>query len=117
MGEKRLKIADLERGAGITYSAAHSMYHGANKMVRLDVLARVCEFLEVQPGDDPPVPFSFRTTEKLENRIVCHIGRTTEKTNDIINKNKPKRVATFKTPGVNPEMRHPNIKSLNCCKK
>lgn len=51
LGERRLKIADLERGAKISYSAAHAMYYGENKMVRLDVLAKVCEFLDVQPGD------------------------------------------------------------------
>lgn len=51
MGKKRLKITDLERGANITYAAAHSLYHGKNKMLRLDVLARVCEFLDVTPGD------------------------------------------------------------------
>ena len=51
LGERRLKIADLERGAGVTYTTAHSLYHGQNKMVRLDVLASICEFLRVQPGD------------------------------------------------------------------
>jgi tRNA uridine 5-carboxymethylaminomethyl modification enzyme len=43
--------------------------------------------LEVQPGDDPPVPFSF-LTERIETRqIVCHITRTTRATHDIIRRN------------------------------
>lgn len=37
-----------------------------------------------QPGDDNPVPFSFRTTKTLKNRIVCSIGYTTAKTHEII---------------------------------
>ena len=37
-----------------------------------------------QPGDDIPVPFSFRTKKPLKNRVVCHIGYTNQKTHDII---------------------------------
>jgi tRNA uridine 5-carboxymethylaminomethyl modification enzyme len=37
-----------------------------------------------QTGDDNPVPFSFRTTKSLKNRIVCHIGYTNAKTHKII---------------------------------
>lgn len=40
-----------------------------------------------QPGDDNPVPFSFRTTKRLKNRIVCHIGYTNAKTHEIIRAN------------------------------
>lgn len=40
-----------------------------------------------QPGDEKPVPFSFRTQKNLENKIVCHIGYTNSKTHDIIRKN------------------------------
>jgi tRNA uridine 5-carboxymethylaminomethyl modification enzyme len=40
-----------------------------------------------QPGDKKPVPFSFRTQKKLENKILCHIGHTNLKTHEIINKN------------------------------
>jgi tRNA uridine 5-carboxymethylaminomethyl modification enzyme len=42
---------------------------------------------EPQPGDDDPVPFSFRTKRKLENRVVCFIGYTNEKTHELIRKN------------------------------
>ena len=39
-----------------------------------------------QPGDDIPVPFSFRTEKKLENKAICYIGYTNPKTHDIIHK-------------------------------
>jgi tRNA uridine 5-carboxymethylaminomethyl modification enzyme len=42
---------------------------------------------EEQQGDKCPVPFSFRTTHRLENKIVCHFGRTNDKTNKIIKNN------------------------------
>lgn len=40
-----------------------------------------------QPGDEKPVPFSFRTKKKLENKIVCYIGYTNSDTHDVIRKN------------------------------
>jgi tRNA uridine 5-carboxymethylaminomethyl modification enzyme len=40
--------------------------------------------LEVQPGDDPPVPFSF-TTERIETpQVPCHITFTNPKTHEVI---------------------------------
>ena len=43
--------------------------------------------LEVQTGDEPPVPFSYDTEELGENKAVCHISYTNEKTKEIILKN------------------------------
>lgn len=43
--------------------------------------------LEVQPGDEPPVPFSYDTKSLGENKVVCHISYTTEETKEIILKN------------------------------
>jgi len=43
--------------------------------------------LEVQPGDDPPVPFSFLTTRIETPQIPCHITTTTPATHDIIRAN------------------------------
>jgi len=37
-----------------------------------------------QPGDDKPVPFSFRTKKALKNKILCYIGYTNSKTHQII---------------------------------
>jgi tRNA uridine 5-carboxymethylaminomethyl modification enzyme len=40
-----------------------------------------------QPGDDVPVPFSFRTRRPLENKVICYLGYTSAKTHEIIRKN------------------------------
>ena len=46
------------------------------------------DVLEVQEGDMPIVPFSFETPrEGLENKVVCHIAYTNEKTHEIIRNN------------------------------
>lgn len=37
-----------------------------------------------QPGDENPVPFSFRTKNRLENKILCYIGYTNAKTQEVI---------------------------------
>lgn len=42
---------------------------------------------EPQPGDDVPVPFSFRTKIPLENKVVCHTGYTNAKTHEVIRAN------------------------------
>ena len=43
--------------------------------------------LEMQPGDDPPVPFSFLTDKITNPQIQCGITRTTPATHDIIKAN------------------------------
>jgi len=43
--------------------------------------------LERQPGDDPPVPFSFLTRQITSPQIACHITRTTPATHAIIREN------------------------------
>lgn len=43
--------------------------------------------LEVQPGDEPPVPFSYDTKSLGENKVVCHISYTNEQTKEVIEKN------------------------------
>ncbi len=40
--------------------------------------------LEVQAGDEPVVPFSYETKDQLENKVVCHVSWTNEKTKKII---------------------------------
>jgi len=40
-----------------------------------------------QPGDDDPVPFSFRTKKPLTNKVLCYIGYTNDKTHQIIRQN------------------------------
>ena len=43
--------------------------------------------LEVQPGDDPPTPFSFLTGRIGVPQVLCHITGTTEASHDIIRAN------------------------------
>ena len=40
-----------------------------------------------QAGDEPPVPFSFRTARRLENRILCHKGYTNPDTHEVVRRN------------------------------
>ena len=40
--------------------------------------------LEVQEGDEPTTPFSFDTETPVENKVVCHVSWTNDKTKQII---------------------------------
>jgi tRNA uridine 5-carboxymethylaminomethyl modification enzyme len=40
-----------------------------------------------QPGDEEPVPFSYRTRGPLRNRVLCHLGHTNAATHEVIRKN------------------------------
>ena len=54
---------------------------------RLDRSSIDWPVLEVQPGDDPPEPFSFLTMSIATPQVVCHITRTNEATHRIIRDN------------------------------
>src|SRR4029434_8466361 len=43
--------------------------------------------LEQQPGDDPPVPFSFMTPVITQPQIHCWITHTNAQTHDVIRGN------------------------------
>ncbi|MFB3788120.1 MAG: tRNA uridine-5-carboxymethylaminomethyl(34) synthesis enzyme MnmG [bacterium] len=43
--------------------------------------------LEIQHGDEPPLPFSFHPHVKVENKVCCHLTRTNEKTHEVIRRN------------------------------
>ncbi len=43
--------------------------------------------MELQPGDETPEPFSFRTNEKVYNSAVCYLTYTNEETHRIIREN------------------------------
>ena len=43
--------------------------------------------MELQPGDETPEPFSFRTEHAPYNAAVCYLTYTNEKTHDIIKAN------------------------------
>jgi tRNA uridine 5-carboxymethylaminomethyl modification enzyme len=40
-----------------------------------------------QAGDPEPVPFSYRTRARLENRVLCHLGYTNAETHAVIRRN------------------------------
>jgi tRNA uridine 5-carboxymethylaminomethyl modification enzyme len=54
---------------------------------RLDRRTIDFSVFETQPGDPEPTPFSFRTTQRLENKICCYITHTDEKIHSIIRSN------------------------------
>lgn len=54
---------------------------------RLDGRTIAWDQLEMQPGDDDPVFFSFETKEVTAPQISCGITHTTEKTHEIIRDN------------------------------
>src|SRR5437867_2238220 len=43
--------------------------------------------LDIQPGDDPPLPFSFLTERITTPQVVCHITETTPQTHEVIRAN------------------------------
>lgn len=51
--------------------------------------ARSVDFssLSIQPGDEPPKPFSFSTEKITQSQIPCHLTYTTEETHKIIREN------------------------------
>ena len=53
------------------------------------VNARTVDFsqMEIQEGDPSPLPFSFETTQTLENRAVCYLTYTNQETHRIIREN------------------------------
>ncbi len=54
---------------------------------RLDGRTIDWQGLEIQPGDDPPVPFSFMTDGIATPQIACHITETTPATHALIRAN------------------------------
>lgn len=43
--------------------------------------------LEVQEGDDVTVPFSYSTKKQPQNKVVCHISYTNDRTKEVILEN------------------------------
>ncbi len=51
LGRRRMNVSELARGAGISRSAAHKLYHDRTESFDREVLDRVCGFLGVGIGD------------------------------------------------------------------
>ena len=54
---------------------------------RVDARSIHFDRMAPQPGDDPITPFSFLTDKKLENRSLCYLTWTNERTHEIIRAN------------------------------
>jgi tRNA uridine 5-carboxymethylaminomethyl modification enzyme len=54
---------------------------------RLDQRTIDFSVFEQQHGDSEPTPFSFRTTQPLENKICCYITHTDERIHSIVRSN------------------------------
>ena len=51
---------------------------------RLDARTIDYSALEIQPGDEPPPPFSFRTARIAQEQLPCHLTFTNSRTHEII---------------------------------
>ena len=51
---------------------------------RLDARTIDYSALEIQPGDEPPPPFSFRTRRIAQAQLPCHLTFTNSRTHEII---------------------------------
>ena len=54
---------------------------------RLDRRTIDFDAFESQSGDGEPTPFSFRTRDRLENKICCYLTRTNPEIHDLIRRN------------------------------
>ncbi len=71
--------------------------------MRLDRNTIDWEIFTAQPGDDEPVPFSFRTRNPVENKVLCHMGYTNDQTHAVIRKNLDKSpLYSGKITGIGP---------------
>ena len=43
--------------------------------------------MEIQPGDEEPLPFSFSTERITQSQLPCHLTHTNEKTHELIREN------------------------------
>ena len=51
MGEKRLKISDVEESTGLNRGTISRLFHEEAQRVDLDALEKLCRFLDCQVGD------------------------------------------------------------------
>jgi putative transcriptional regulator len=51
LGEKKLKIADVVRGSGLSRKAVNSLYQGDSLRVDFETLDKLCAYLACNVGD------------------------------------------------------------------
>jgi tRNA uridine 5-carboxymethylaminomethyl modification enzyme len=77
-----IKLADCVRGIGFKTGRLKT-----GTPPRLDGRTIDYSRFERQPGDDRPVPFSFKTDVIKRRQIECFIGYTNEEVHDVIRRN------------------------------
>jgi tRNA uridine 5-carboxymethylaminomethyl modification enzyme len=77
-----LKLSDRLMACGLTLGRLKTGTPARLKASTIDYTR-----LEEQPGDEPPVPFSFLTDRIVTPQISCHITTTTPATHEIIQSN------------------------------
>jgi tRNA uridine 5-carboxymethylaminomethyl modification enzyme len=55
--------------------------------MRLDRDTIDWSFFTPQPGDAEPVPFSYRTSGRLQNKVLCYLGYTNAATHAVVRRN------------------------------
>ncbi|TXD98632.1 helix-turn-helix transcriptional regulator [Psychrobacter frigidicola] len=51
LSEKKLRVADVVRAAGISKSTLHKLYNEESSKTDFNAIDQLCEFLDVQVGD------------------------------------------------------------------
>ena len=93
IGEKKISAGRFDEAPAIGLSATLERAGFALGRLKTGTPPRIdgrtidWKSLEMQPGDDPPEPFSMLTARIETPQIECGITRTTNKTHDIIRAN------------------------------
>ena len=79
-----VELAEYLRGLGLNIGRLKT-----GTCARIDAKSVDNSVMEVQPGDTPPPPFSFRTDKKTFNptQLPCYVTYTNENTHEIIESN------------------------------
>lgn len=79
-----VKLAEYLRGLGLNIGRLKT-----GTCARIDAKSVDVSQMEVQPGDVPPLPFSFRTDRNTfhPKQLPCYIAYTNERTHEIIESN------------------------------
>ena len=51
LGDRRMKLAELQRQTGVSYGALHNIYHGKSVRIDYETLNALCRALDCVPGD------------------------------------------------------------------
>ena len=79
-----VELAEYLRGLGLNIGRLKT-----GTCARIDAKSVDTSGMEIQPGDTPPPPFSFRTDKKTFNptQLPCYVTYTNEDTHEIIESN------------------------------